>query len=362
MYRRTTQKEGILMTQQLLLSRELKAPKVCAQKFECTRKAWLEKFLAIEYGEIPPQPSILSWGQKGKDEELFGGRAIVKHVDIMGEQRNITGRFQFPVDVVLPKIEGKIPFFVHIAFDRALDHKYLPLEDLVSRGFGLINVHYESVTSDDEDFLNGCAPVAGPRTRESAGKIAIWAWAAMRAMDFSQSLPQLDQSRAFVIGHSRLGKTALLAGAMDPRFACVIANDSGCGGAAVYRGKDGEGLFAITDRFPFWFKESFADYANKEAALPFDQHLLIAACYPRRVLVGSASEDAWADPVSEYLSCVLAGKVYEDLGEKGLVSPDRLPEVGDVFQDGKIGYHLRAGEHALTREDWAIYMDALEGK
>lgn len=347
------------MIKQLAAQRGLETPQVCPGQWAQTRESWISQFSALQYGPIPPQPSILSWDQNGKDEPAGQGKGILKKMVLSGEQIHIAGRFHFPVEVLLPDQAGKAPFFVYLSF-KPLSEDPFPVDQILSRGFAVLHICYTQVAGDDDDFVSGCAPVAGARGENSAGKLAIWAWAAMRALDFAQSLPQLDLSRAAVIGHSRLGKAALLAGACDTRFALVIANNSGCGGAAPYRGKQGETLRDITGRFPYWFCPSFARYAGREQELPFDQHQLVAACAPRRVLVGSALDDAWADPQAEFLSCVLADGVYRQLGLVGLVAPGRLPVPGDVWQDGLVGYHLRAGEHALKPEDWAVYMDAFE--
>lgn len=167
-------------------------------------------------------------------------------------------------------------------------------------------------------------------------------------------------NRASVVGHSRLGKTALLAGALDERFSCVISNNSGCSGAAVSRGKEGETIRHITTAFDYWFCENYQKYADKEDTLPFDQHFLLAAIAPRRLYVASASDDLWADPVSEFLGCFAANEVCDKLGIKGLVSKDRLPLAGEYYHDGTIGFHLRKGSHYLGREDRNLFMDYLE--
>ena len=162
--------------------------------------------------------------------------------------------------------------------------------------------------------------------------------------------------RAAVVGHSRLGKTALWCAAQDERFSLAVAVQSGCGGAAISRGKVGEQLSGMTKTFPDWFCEGFQAYAPRLADYPFDQHDLIAAIAPRRVYVCSASEDEWADPNSEFLACAAASPAFGPDGE-GLVSEDRLPRIGDVFHSGRIGFHLRAGSHAFVAEDWDRIMD-----
>lgn len=179
-------------------------------------------------------------------------------------------------------------------------------------------------------------------------------------MDYAYTLDCFDFNRAAVVGHSRLGKTALWAGALDERFTHVISNNSGCSGAAITRQKKGERIRDIIRVFSRWFCDNYQKYVDKEELLPFDQHFLVAAIAPRKVYVASAIEDEWADPVSEFLSCYAASEVYEKLGLKGFISSDRLPEAGEYFHEGNIGYHLRKGTHYLSREDWNLFMDYME--
>ena len=168
------------------------------------------------------------------------------------------------------------------------------------------------------------------------------------------SAPQIS-----IVGHSRLGKTALLAGALDHRFLCAFSNDSGCSGAALSRENTGETIRRITDRFPYWFCEEYKKYADNESALPFDQHYLLAANIPHMVYVASASLDDWACQKNEFLSCVAASEYYKAETGNGFVAPDRDVEVGDAFHVGNIGYHLRYGDHCLSRADWNYYIEFL---
>jgi hypothetical protein len=182
----------------------------------------------------------------------------------------------------------------------------------------------------------------------------MWSWACSRCLDYAaQALSdKLDLNRAFVTGHSRLGKTALVTGMLDTRFACALSNDSGCSGAALARGTIGETVEQITTRFPFWFSPAYTKYNGRENTMPFDQNFLIAAQAPRPVHIASAEEDTWADPASEFLSGYAASSVYEKLGLNGLCTPDRLPQVDDVYPAGCIGYQMRPGLHYLSRQDW----------
>ena len=172
-------------------------------------------------------------------------------------------------------------------------------------------------------------------------------------MDYAETRQDvLDLDCAVVCGHSRLGKTALLAAATDERFTFAYSNESGCSGAAVTRGKQGEHISDICTNFPYWFCENYTQYREREDSLPFDQHYLIASIAPRRVCIGSAAEDLWADPAAEQLCCFAASPAFET----GFDCPDRPAAVGEAFFGGHIGYHLRSGQHFFSREDWQRIM------
>lgn len=346
------------------------------------RKEILNLLCEEEYGFMPKQHDSLRWEVLEEDTSFCAGKATLQKVLLTAAFG--TDSFSFPIYAAIPNAPGKHPFFVLINFSDKVPDKYLPSEEICDRGYGVISFWCEDVAADDakhsgvsdelKELLLRCynlkaaafpdaplspdEPALHPGNR--FGKIRLWAWAASRAMDYACSLDSLDAGRAAVVGHSRLGKTALLAGALDERFSCVISNDSGCSGAAISRGKVGERIQNITDVFDYWFCPNYKNYAEKEETLPFDQHFLLAAIAPRKVYVASAAEDLWADPVSEFLSCAAASEIYEKLGLKGLVCPDRLPEAGEHFHEGNIGYHLRKGTHYLSREDWNLFMDYLD--
>jgi len=330
----------------------------------------LELFRTHVYGRAPiGRPGSLKFETVEPANGAMDGAAVRKQVKI--SYRGPGGEGAIRLVLFIPQRPKPAPCFLlicnrgatNIDPTRATKSPFWPAEQIVARGYAAAAFLNADVDPDRHDgFTNGAHGIFDPpgirRPADAWGTIAAWAWGASRVMDYLETDPGIDARRVAVIGHSRGGKTALWAGAEDERFAMVISNDSGCGGAALARRRQpkAETIRAINRAFPHWFCQNYHAYADREDDLPVDQHMLAALIAPRLLCIGSASEDLWADPEGEYLCGLEASPVYRLFGKRGLVS-DGWPPPDSPRQDGSIGYHLRTGKHGLTEYDWRCYMD-----
>lgn len=232
---------------------------------------------------------------------------------------------------------------------------------ILDQGYALATMYYGDVEPDHKDGWKSSLRAyhlkpgrVEPEAHEW-GAIAAWSYALSRAMDYLERDRDIQQKQVALMGHSRLGKTSLWGGASDERFAIVVSNNSGCGGAALSRRAFGETVKRINTSFPHWFNDNYNRYNDNEGACPVDQHMLMALIAPRPVYVASAELDQWADPNGEFLSAKHAEPVYALFGHQGLGVTKQPPldkPVGD-----RIGYHYRTGKHDVKPFDWRQYLD-----
>ena len=353
------------------------------------RKYILQLFEEHIYGELPKRPDTMFFEIISVKRNALKGIATRKEIRI--HLKNNDGK-KHSLDLLLyipNKTSGTSPAFLGLNFfgnhscsneaDILLSGKWMrpvekagiidnrateasrgyntsrwPIKKIIKKGYALATLYSGDIYPDGMNkrkesvyklFNSKC----------SGGAISAWAWGLSRAMDYLENDPNICNNKVIVIGHSRLGKAALWAGAQDQRFAMIITNGSGCGGAALSRRCFGESLESMLNAFPYWFCKKFKDYINKESSLPFDQHMLISLIAPRPVYIASAEEDLWADPKGEFLAGVNAAPVYRLFGSSGLAC-DTMPKVNrSIMKD--IGYHIRLGGHNITEYDWNYFLN-----
>ncbi len=360
------------------------------------RPELLSLFSSEVYGRTPQKAVPAAYSPIGEDKEVFGGKGLMRQIEMrLGE-----GETQRSAQILLYLPAGAkdepAPVFVMLNFwgnhslgedadivlnpgwfrsnqdkqivgnrateaSRGVSAARFPIEAILDRGYALATTYYGDFSPDRRDGFGDGVHALFDRDDEAEpagdawGNIGAWAWGLSRMADHLVGLPEIDPGRIAVLGHSRLGKTALWAGAQDERFALVISNNSGEGGASLAKRNFGETVGRLNETVPRWFCPNYDKYSKNEAALPMDQHALVALMAPRPVYIASATEDLWADPLGEFLAGKLAGPVYALYGKEGLgVTGQPAP---DTPVGGAIGYHLRAGKHDLTAYDWQRFMD-----
>lgn len=236
-----------------------------------------------------------------------------------------------------------------------------PIAEILGRGYALAALHQSDIAPDSaaemrsQGVTAALAPAPGDPDAPPWGAVAAWAWGLERAVDYLVTDERIDPAGIIVVGHSRRGKAALLAGALDERIAVVIPHQSGTGGATLSRSYLGESVQAVTTFFPHWFAATFADFSGRETQLPLDQHMLLALVAPRALLVTNGAADTWADPPGALAAVLLADAAWELLGSPGMI-PGANPD-GQPLLEADLSWHERPGGHDLEPRDWRTFMD-----
>ena len=355
----------------------------------------MQLFAENVYGKTPAQAVRLRFQTTSVDQSARNGLAIRKEVSIFF----IDYPKLPPIDVLIyvPKGATKpVPVFMGLNFcgnhcvttepdiplstrwvgnaigevsvnnratekARGMQERRWPVDTILKRGYALATAYYGDIEPDHpKGWLAGIRSVAGDSARygndqaNEWGAIGAWAWGMSRIMDYLQTDPAIDARRVILLGHSRIGKAALWAGAQDERFAAVISNESGEGGAALARRTYGETVERLNTSFPHWFTGRYRTYNRRVADLPVDQHELLALIAPRPLYVASADGDQWSDPKGEFLGALQAEPAYRLYGKTGL-GTSAFPKLNQPVGQ-TIRYHDRTGKHDVMDYDWAQYL------
>ncbi|CCH51674.1 hypothetical protein BN8_00616 [Fibrisoma limi BUZ 3] len=363
--------------------------------WEKRRAELLALFAEHVYGKTPTQSVRLRFQTLQTDNNALNGRAIRKQVAIF-----FTDYPKLPpIEVLLyvPKAARQpVPVFLGLNFcgnhcvstegDLPLSTRWMstavggeivnrqngepratekargfqarrwPIDTILAHGYAVATAYYGDIEPDHpKGWQSGIRSVLGDTARaDNWGAIGAWAWGMSRILDYLQTDPAIDAQRVIGIGHSRIGKAALWAGAQDRRFAAVISNESGEGGAALARRWYGETVERINNSFPHWFCGRYKTYGKQVANLPVDQHELLTLIAPRPLYVASAEGDQWSDPKGEFLGADLTEPVYKLYGKTGIGGAE-FPGVNQPVGQ-TVRYHNRTGKHDVTDYDWQQYI------
>jgi hypothetical protein len=326
----------------------------------------MELFRENVFGRIPATKYKETFKVISNDSNAVEGKATQKQIEINIESGGKSLSFSL---LLFTPNNVKQPAPVFLLIDPWFDIKnnphwkqkgeYWPVEEAIKRGYGMAVFDAAQLDPDNFDnFKNGIHSILdqNPRPADAWGTLAAWSWGSSRCMDYLVTDKNVAPDKVAVVGHSRAGKTALWAGAEDTRFAMVVSNESGAGGAALARRRFGETVARLNSSFPHWYCSNYSKYSNHEDELPVDMHMLLALIAPRSLYVDCADEDLWGDPKGTYLSLWNALPVFKLLGFNSDF-PENMPELNKQTINGNVGFHIREGAHNLLLKDWSWFMD-----
>jgi hypothetical protein len=332
------------------------------------------------YGRVPSNAPKPAFNVVETDTHALGGLAVHQHVEIQFGQA--TNAPVGHLHLYLPaNATGPVPLLLHLVFftnppfpdgttntpaagslRRPGFSEAGPVTNIFAHGYGYATFRYSDVQPDNSNtFHSGVIgltlkPGQAKPAPDEWGTISAWAWSASRVLDYLEQDPAVDARRVALIGHSRLGKTVLLAGARDPRFAVIYSSCAGEMGSSLARRDYGETVDDMAANFPWQFAGHFQKYAGHWNEMPVDTHELIALNAPHPVFIGGGTQDQWSDPRGEFLAEVAAGPVYRLVGRQDLGTSNG-PPVDTPLITGDLGFHYHSGGHTITASDWKAFLD-----
>jgi hypothetical protein len=341
------------------------------------RRAEIVRLYETEiYGRIPAKAPGVTWQVTETDPAARDGAALRRRV--VGTIGTATGGQQIRLTVHTPaNASGPVPLILLVNFGggpppppAAATGKPVPsgeppvADAILARGWGYATVGYQDIQLDRANtFSEGVigltlAPGQQQPAPDEWGTISAWSWGVSRILDYFERDTLVNAKQVALFGHSRLGKTALWASALDQRIAAVYSSCSGEMGAALARRDWGETVDDMAQNFAWQFAGNFQKWPGNWKEMPVDAHMLIALSAPRPVFITGGTTDQWADPVGEFLATVAAGPVYRLLGRKDLGVAE-LPPLDTPLTDGDLGWHYHTGGHTATPADWQAFLTFL---
>jgi len=364
-----------------------------SKQWEARRTEILKIFRSEMYGTSPERPKNMRFEVFDLDKNALGGKATRKQITIHITENGKEAKFDLLV-YIPNKAKHPVPAIIGLNFIgnqainadagiklteawvenskmfpcavngkatdacRGVNARQWQVDSILDAGFAMATMYREEIASDrkEEMFKTGVHPLYPElqNREDNFGTVAAWAWALSRGMDYLETDKDINPKKVAVFGFSRLGKAALWTGANDSRFALVISNESGAGGAKLFHRGIGENIRRLNTVFPHWYAKSFRKYMDKDTLLPFDQHFIVDLIAPRPVYIASAEGDKGSDPAGEFATALEANKVYQFLKKEGLPVKE-MPGLNQPVM-GQIGYHIREGGHDVTSFDWKQFL------
>lgn len=320
----------------------------------------LNDYLTNIYGKTPSNTPKVTFAPTGTDSTVLGGKALRK--SLLGQIDNArypAATPSIPVTRYTPiNAQGPVPLMVIVW--GSFPTPVATIEKLIDAGWAVAIVNTGAIQMDSGAGLHegiiGLMNGGKDRKPDDWGVLAAWSWGLSRVLDYFETDKAINPKQIGIQGHSRWGKTALLAGALDSRWATVFASCSGSMGASLEKRSYGETIDNVAGSGEYhWMAGNFLKYGGNWSAMPVDAHELMALIAPRPLFITGGTKDSWSDSKGEFLACVGASPVYELLGKKG-VGTTGMPAPDVSLISGELAFRNHEGGH-VDSLDWPVFLE-----